>query len=276
MLIKVCRSGSRTSPGIFVVCITDRHRKSHLIHYVQHLQQIVKIHHWSHQSLPHTSLYHTYLYNIYCIFMMLPSLPLLRHPRPQQPHLVDRSNITRRSLRQSQKQGGHNNVATTTTTIHWMAFVIIVIIATTFTTISSVAGFQRHTQYPLLPNGLRTNPSLYKSAPFSRTNAVETTTRTPTISIQPWHTQQIHLSSTRRYKTQLYFMGSDSGILGVGGPEVVRFRGLQTYIYLMCKILLKIEHILHLSCTITRFSSFCVSVFDCTGWVFCSGTVRFV
>jgi hypothetical protein len=153
--------------------------------------------------------------------MMFLSIPLLRHPRDHH-HSVNQRGTDRLPQHRRCKilADMHQLNITSSPVIYWLTLVIIIAIATTTSnTVFSVAGFQRHIQYPQLQS-IGTTLSLRKS-PTLPLLTVDTERR-PTISIQLMHQQQTHLSSSRRSKTQLYFMGSDSGILGVGGPEVVR------------------------------------------------------
>jgi hypothetical protein len=109
--------------------------------------------------------------------------------------------------------------------------ILLYIVATASTKLNnSVVGFQPlTTTHPFdhSPNfGIPARMTDYTQQQQQQQQHISTTS---TKSIQPMiHQQQPFRRDPssgggRRSKTQLYFMGSDSGILGVGGPEVVRY-----------------------------------------------------
>lgn len=157
--------------------------------------------------------------------------------------------------------------------ICWMTFIIIAVI-TAPTTRIGVAGFQRPARYQQLQY-IRTNQSPRNLPPIQPRLFISDASATTTISIQSSHQQQSKRSLSRRSKTQLYFMGSDSGILGVGGPEVVRSCfvavafGAKWWIIFSCaSFLLPFGKPTHMHYMYASFS-----VFDCTGWILCFGSI---
>lgn len=157
--------------------------------------------------------------------MMSLSIPLLRQ-RSEHSHSVNQRDNDRLSHRRC-KIFHHNST-------YLMTCIIIIVIITITTTstkgVISVAAFHHrhhHQQQPTQFHQLQNIPTHHPSLSLP--------SRTPgTKAMQQrllHHQQQCRISSCRRSKTQLYFMGSDSGILGVGGPEVVR---RSVFIFLLC------------------------------------------
>ena len=174
---------------------------------------------------------------------MFRSIPLLRHRRDHHNYLVNQrgnDRLPHRRYKIQQFADMHQLNITSSQVIYWMTLMIVVIITTTTNTgVISVAGFQRPIQYqpppPLLHNNIQTtnlpHNHHHNQSPLLLLRTSDTQRILTKSSIQTLHhIPQSHLSSvSRRSRTQLYFMGSDSGILGVGGPEVVRIFSVDTF-----------------------------------------------
>jgi hypothetical protein len=107
--------------------------------------------------------------------------------------------------------------------------ILLYIVATASTKLNnSVVGFQPlTTTHPFYYHSLTPNFGIpARMTDYTQQQQQHMTTSTKSIQPMIHQQQQFRdpsLCCGRRSKTQLYFMGSDSGILGVGGPEVVRY-----------------------------------------------------
>jgi hypothetical protein len=146
--------------------------------------------------------------------------------------------ISRCRRQQKQQQQMRRNLSYSLLQIRWISCLLIVVVCCCCS--SSVFNNTRKTitttVFPsIVVQAFHCNDAVssirQKSLPSSITRTTTTTTTTiiiPRSKIPSLleRRQQKSFTITRQHTkfttTQLYFMGSDSGILGVGGPEVVR------------------------------------------------------